>query len=310
MSVIVIGNVTVDLSYELMKLPRPGETLLASGKMVDAGGKGLNQAIAASRTGTSVDFIAPAGDDAAAEMIRKRLASERFRIIELFVTPFATDESIILVATDGLNAIVSTDSSAKWLTVEAVAPFLKNVKAGDTLLLQGNLSPRTTKHCLDVGSDAGVRTVLNPSPIDFSYDDIWPSVHTVVVNEIEAEQLSGEKDPGKAGRRFLNMGLETVIVTLGSNGAIAITKGLQATVATPKVTAVDTVGAGDMFVGAFVGALDLNLSLKQSLDFAVEAASRTVTRRGTTAAFPSAKEMLELLELKRNISSSEFREMT
>ena len=301
MSVIVIGNVTVDFSYEVMKLPCPGETLLAGGKMVDAGGKGLNQAIAASRTGTDVDFIAPAGDDAAAEVIRKRLASERLRVIELFVTPFATDESIILVAEDGSNAIVSTDASAKWLAIDALAPYWINVNAGDTLLLQGNLSHRTTMHCLKTGVKAGARTVLNPSPIDFSYEDIWPFVHTVVVNEIEAEKLSGEKDPENAGRRFLKLGLQTVIVTLGSNGAIAITKEMQSAIAAPEVTAVDTVGAGDMFVGAFVGALDLGLSLKQSLDFAVEAASLSVTRRGTTAAFPSAKEMSELLELKRNI---------
>jgi ribokinase len=304
MSVIVIGNVTVDLSYEVKKLPCPGETLLARSRMVDAGGKGLNQAIAASRTGTGVDFIAPAGDDLAAGVIRKCLASERFRVIELFVAPFPTDESIILVASDGLNAIVSTDSAAKWLTVETVAPFWKNVRAGDTLLLQGNLSRKTTKHCLKTGFNAGVRTVLNPSPIDFSYVDIWPSVHTVVVNEIEAEQLSGEKDPEKAGLCFLNMGLETVIVTLGSEGAIAMTKGLQVAVAAPKVTAVDTVGAGDVFVGSFVAALDLGLSLRQSLDFAVEAASLSVTRRGTTVAFPSAKEMSELLELKRNVKVS------
>jgi ribokinase len=304
MSVIVIGNVTVDLSYEVKKLPCPGETLLAGGKMVDAGGKGLNQAIAASRTGTGVDFIAAAGDDAAAEMIRKRLASERLRVTELFVTPFATDESIILIGSDGLNAIVSTDSSAKWLTIDALAPYWKNVRAGDTLLLQGNLSHRTTKHCLKTGFKAGIRTVLNPSPIDFSYDDIWPSVHTVVVNEIEAQQLSGEKDPEKAGLRFLNMGLDTVIVTLGSDGAIAMSKGLRVTVAAPKVTAVDTVGAGDVFVGSFVAGLDLGLSLKQSLDFAVEAASLSVTRRGTTTAFPSAKEMSELLELKRNVKVS------
>ena len=203
MSILVVGNATVDIFYEIKRLPSTGETLLASGRMVDAGGKGLNQAIAASRSGVVVDYVAPLGDDTAASVIRNRLASERLQTAELLIGPVPTDESIILVTPDGSNTIVSTNSAAKWLTVDTVARRLESVQANDTLLLQGNLSKETTEKCLEAAASAGARTVLNPSPIGFSYDDIWPLVSLAVVNEIEAVQLGNSEDPETAGRHLL-----------------------------------------------------------------------------------------------------------
>ena len=85
MSILVVGNATVDIFYEIKRLPSTGETLLASGRMVDAGGKGLNQAIVASRSGGVVDFVAPLGDDAAASVIRDRLAIEKLHSSELLI---------------------------------------------------------------------------------------------------------------------------------------------------------------------------------------------------------------------------------
>ena len=137
MSILVVGNATVDISYEIKRLPSIGETLLASGRMVDAGGKGLNQAIAASRSGVVVDYVAPLGNDEAASVIRNRLASESLQTAELPIGPVPTDESIILVTPDGSNTIVSTNSAAKWLTVDTVARRLESVKDNDILLLQG-----------------------------------------------------------------------------------------------------------------------------------------------------------------------------
>lgn len=296
MSILVVGNATVDIFYEIKRLPSTGETLLASERMVDAGGKGLNQAIAASRSGGLVDYVAPLGDDAAASVIRDRLATERLRIAELLIGPFQTDESIILVTPDGSNTIVSTNSAARWLTFDTVARRLESVQAKDTLLLQGNLTKETTKKCLEVAVSAGARTVLNPSPIGFSYDEIWPLVNLAVVNEIEAAQLGNSEDPETAGRYLLKAGVGKVVVTLGPDGAIAIDEVDRITLKAPKMDVVDTAGAGDAFVGSLVAALDLGLPLMHSMKFAVQVASLTVTQRGTTSAFPSQKKIANLLK--------------
>ena len=301
MSILVVGNATVDIFYEIKRLPSTGETLLASGRMVDAGGKGLNQAIVASRSGGVVDYIAPLGDDAAASVIRDRLATEKLHTSELLIGPSQTDESIILITPDGSNTIVSTNSAAKWLTVDTVARRLESVQANDTLLLQGNLSKETTEKCLEAAASAGARTVLNPSPIGFSYDDIWPLVSLAVVNEIEAVQLGNSEDPETAGRHLLKVGVETVVVTLGSDGAMAIDEVDHITLKAPKMDVVDTAGAGDAFVGSLVAALDMGLSLMHSIKFAVQVASLTVTQRGTTSAFPSQEKIANLLKCLPNV---------
>ena len=296
MSILVVGNATVDISYEIKRLPSIGETLLASGRMVDAGGKGLNQAIAASRWGVDVHLLAPLGDDAAASVIRDRLDSEKLENVELLIGPFSTDESIIFVTPDGSNIIVSTDSTAKWLSIDNLKHRLGLILAKDTLLLQGNLSKETTEKCLKEGKSTGVRTVLNPSPIGFSYDGIWPLVRIAVLNEIEAAQLGSSKDPEIAGRNLLKLGVETVVITLGSEGAMAIYEGKSIMFGAPKMNVVDTAGAGDAFVGSLVAALDMGLPFMESMKFSIEVASLTVTKRGTTSAFPSHKKIRKLIK--------------
>ena len=296
MSILVVGNATVDFSYEINRLPSTGETLLSSGRMVDAGGKGLNQAIAASRWGVDVDFFAPLGDDTAASVIRERLDSEKLENVELIIGPSPTDESIIFVTPDGSNIIVSTDSTAKWLAIDKLKHRFGMLLAEDTLLLQGNLSKETTERCLKAGKIAGIRNVLNPSPIGFSYGSIWPLVSIAVLNEIEAAQLGNSKDPEVAGRTLLELGVETVVITLGSEGAMAIYEGKSIMFGAPKMDVVDTAGAGDAFVGSLVATLDMGLPFMESMKFSIEVASLTVTKRGTTSAFPSHEKISKLIK--------------
>jgi ribokinase len=294
-AVVIIGNATVDLSYEVPRLPAQGETVLARSKVVDAGGKGLNQAIVARRAGAAVVYCAPLGQDEHAEIILDRLHRDGVLTDHLQRVPVPTDESLILVDPSGQNAIVSTAAAAHSLDEMSAAPILAQLRGGrDFLLMQGNLTRAVTASCLERARGAGVRTMLNPAPIAFDYNGLWPTVDLAIVNEVESEILTGIADPGPATQALRRAGASTVITTLGAQGARVVSAEREFAVPAPHVAAIDTTGAGDVFCGVLAAALEAQLSLEPAVRWAVTAASLSVTRRGTASAFPSADELAEL----------------
>jgi len=306
MTVHVVGNATVDITYRVRRLPRPGETLLAVGRSVDAGGKGLNQAIAAARAGAlgaarrrglgaGVRLIAAIGWDAASTVLRERLAGEANLRAELLEAPEVTDESLIMVADDGENAIVSTQACAAWLDGERAIAALGAVAAGDTLLMQGNLSIAATAACLAHGRARGLRTVLNPAPL---HDDVGPLlslVDLVVVNEVEATTIAGIEDPAAAAAAIRARSDAVVLLTLGASGCRLIGDGEGRHFSAPAVRAVDTAGAGDVFTGVVAAGLAGGASLEAATALAVRAAALAVTRPGTSGSFPTSDEIRTLL---------------
>jgi ribokinase len=295
MTVHVIGNAVLDITFELDRLPRRGETLLARARRTDIGGKGLNQAIVARRAGASVTFVAPIGQDVEAGLIRDRIVGEGLSADGLIAGPGPSDQSIIHLDRDGENMIVSTALQARSLTPEALLPRLAGLRAGDLLLMQGNLTRTATEACLARARAAGVRTLLNPAPIDFDYGGLWPLVDVAIVNEGEACRLGGHYEAVDAATRLLPAGAAAVVVTLGPGGAFVLLQGKQAFFAeAPEVTAVDTAGAGDVFCGVLAAALADGLSAADGLAWAVAAASLSVTRPGTSSAFPTAAELARL----------------
>lgn len=294
MTVVIIGNATVDLSCEVPRLPAPGETVLARAKLVDAGGKGLNQAIVAHRAGAEVLYCAPLGRDMQAEVILERLGREGLALGHVRRVLAPTDESLIFVIGDGQNAIVSTAAAAHSLDKAATARVLDRLGAEDLLLMQGNLTHATTAFCLERARRVGARTLLNPAPIAFDYAGLWPMVDLVVVNEVESEILTGLADPAAAAKVLRQLGVGAVVTTLGPGGARLIGDDGEQSMAAPKVEAVDTTGAGDVFCGVFAAAVDARLGFEAALRWAVAAASLSVTRRGTVSAFPDRDELVFL----------------
>jgi len=294
MTVLVVGNATVDLSFEVDHLPEPGETLLARTRLVDAGGKGLNQAVVAHRAGAPVVYIAAVGDDADAEIIRGRLAQESMAE-RLLVRHGPTDQSIIYLARGGENSIVSTAARAASVGAADAAAAIDALVPGDILLMQGNLSRDTTRGCLSRARDLGVRTLLNPAPIAYGYDQVLPFVDVVTVNEVESRVLTGRSDPVDAARRLMVFGIGAVVVTLGAEGALAVTSETLQREPAPRVRAIDTTGAGDVFCGVLGAALDRGRALSKALAPAVAAASLSVTRRGTSSSFPTPDELARIL---------------
>ena len=297
--VVVIGNCTLDIAFRVPRFPRPGETLLARDSTRDLGGKGANQAVAAVRGGVPVSLAAAVGADEIGNAVRARLAEEGVGLDHVATLAVPTDESIVYVNPEGENSIVSTHAAAASMDLALVRPALAAAGPGDIVLMQGNLTHGLTLGCLEAARGRRAVTVLNPAPIQYGFDAVWPFVDCAILNEVESEDLTGSADPVAAAQRLLARGVRRVIVTLGARGALVARDGAAQAIPAATVEAVDTTGAGDVFCGVFVAAMARGLEIEPAARAAARAATLSVTRHGTQSAFPDRTEIDRILDSVR-----------
>ena len=291
--VVVVGNATVDVIQHVERFARPGETLLCSAMVVCAGGKGLNQAIAAARTGAPTRLHAPAADDAHGALLARAAAAEPGMRADWLATAPPTDISTIWIDAAGENMIVSAAAAAASLDAAQAVAACAALGAGDVLLLQGNLSQAATIAAIAQGRANGARIVLNTAPMRPWMAALLGTVDVVVANAVEAAELCGGTNAPAAA--LVRAGAAAAIVSLGRHGALLATgDDSRSSVAAPSVTAIDTAGAGDVLAGTLAGLLALGSALDAALLVAVAAASLSVTRTGTTPSFPSREEVAAL----------------
>jgi ribokinase len=265
-TVTVIGSVNVDLVVLSERLPREGETVLGREFRALHGGKGANQAFAAARLGAPVRFVGCVGDDEYGRAARENLADVGIDVRRLRTVRGHTGVALILVDERGRN-LISVAPGANARTRARVSC--------DIALLQLEtpfVRPRARL------------VILNPAPASRVS---LKGIDVVIPNEIEAEQLTGERDPKKAARALVRMGARRAIITLGHKGVFdgRLRRAF-------RVEAVDTVGAGDTFVGAF--AAGLSLGLQDPVEFAQAAAALKVMRHGAQNV-PALKEVERFL---------------
>ncbi|WP_439630361.1 PfkB family carbohydrate kinase [Shinella sp.] len=292
MTIHVVGNVCVDTSFRLERLPQPGETLNALATSEGPGGKGANQAAAASRTDADVMLWAPVGRDAASVWIKGVIAAE-IPALRLTRLDLACDRSVIMVDRSGENVIVTAAACADAFDPLAMSALRETWAAGDMLLMQGNLRAGVTNACLRAAREAGLFTVLNPSPLPAEPLDL-AAVSLIVVNRPEAEALTGEADPEQAARALVAAGAGSAIVTLGAEGALLLDAASALRLPAREVAAIDASGAGDCFAGTLAGLLAQGASLSAAATIATQAAGIAVGRPGTLASFPTRAEISTL----------------
>ena len=281
--VVVVGNAGLDLRLAVPRLPMAGETLIgkAAGRRIP-GGKGLNQATVAARCGAPVRFCAPLGsDDAEAAEIARHLAREGFEQLVLPRLPHATDFSLLMVLPNGENSIVSTSACSLALQPADAEPVLRDLGAGDVVLMQGNLSLDTTAAILADARRKQATTIVNPAPF-------WPGIEkrmgdcdVVIANRVEAEALG---EAIHAAR--------TAIVTLGAEGCQLMERGRLLSFAAQPVAAIDTTGCGDAFCGVIAALLARGVAIADAIGLAQRAAALTATREGAFAALPTRDELV------------------
>lgn len=296
MRVHVVGNACIDTTFRLDRLPEAGETRNAVSHADGLGGKGANQAVAATRTGTPVTLWTAVGRDANGAWIRDALAGEIDTCLTEFDLP--TDRSTVAVDAAGENIILSGVSCALAFDPLTQTKLLVTMAPDDVLVMQGNLSSTVTDACVHAARAKGLTTILNASPLAAGEQPALTNVNFVIVNEGEAHAISGSSDPEHAAKRIIELGARNVVVTLGSRGCLLLTGGGAASVhiEAPKVVAVDTSGAGDVLCGIFAGCLAKGMSPVEALRIAVAASALAVTRTGTLSSCPTAGELSDLMK--------------
>jgi ribokinase len=299
--VVVIGSLNLDLVASVARLPATGETLTGSAFATHHGGKGGNQAVAAARLGAGVAMIGKIGADDAGNRLCRALIDEGIDVAGISQHgELPTGTALITVDVDGRNTIVVIPGSNAALSIADVDRHRQMLEHARCVICQLEVDDEVTAHALRLAQSIGIRSFLNPAPAPGD-PSAWrarlPLVSTLVVNETEAELLSGlsVKSPEAAraaARNLLAAGCEEVIVTLGADGALRATREGEVHHAGCRVTAVDSTAAGDTFIGGLAAAFVAGLRNAEAVMFAQQAAALSVTRRGAQSSIPTLDELL------------------
>lgn len=253
----VIGSINMDLVVRAPRFPRPGETVSGGELEMVPGGKGANQAVAAARMGQQVALFGRVGEDVFGPRLRANLESEGIDVSAVELLPeAATGVALIVLDPSGQNTIVSSHGANDAIKASEVEPAFDRWDAIDQLVLQMEIPLDVIETAIEAARAQGVQVVLNAAPADERARDWLAAVDVLIVNETEAELLSGREvvdlDSARAaGQALCAEGCQTVILTLGPDGALLFTDGHVEHVPAIVVQVVDTTGAGDAFVGAF-----------------------------------------------------------
>jgi ribokinase len=293
----VIGSNMVDLVTYVARMPVRGETVEAPSFEMGHGGKGANQAVAAARLGASVMMVTKVGDDMFADNTIKNLAN--FGVDTKYVTRAkgrSSGVAPIMVEPSGENSILIVKGANNDLSAADIERAAEDLKTCGLILLQLEIPVETVYAAIAFGKRHGVKTLLNPAPAVADLDPERIRDATFLVpNETElailtAMPVESEADIERAARSLIAKGVETVIVTMGSRGAMLVSADEAKRIAPVRVTPVDTTGAGDAFVGAFARYYVDGGGLEAALNKAVRYAADSITRRGTQKAYASQAE--------------------
>lgn len=288
------------------RLPTPGETMLGGAFFQAPGGKGANQAVAAARAGAPVVFLACVGADSFGSSALAQLAADGIDVSFVRRAPeVASGVALILVDDEGRNMIAVAPGANAHLTphdVAALPDSVFTVGAGGVFVTQWETPPATVHAALSRARRSGLVTVFNPAPAPApdsvgGFDLSWLAlVDYLILNEHEARSLTGAAvaspdDARRVALRLIPAGPRGVIVTLGADGYVLAQGGQAEHVAGHRVAAVDTVAAGDTFVGAFACALAEGRAASAAAAWANRASALSVTRRGAQPSIPSRAEI-------------------
>ncbi|HQZ14104.1 MAG TPA: ribokinase [Devosia sp.] len=290
----VLGSTSLDFIGTVSRLPKPGETVPGGVFRTAAGGKGANQALAARRAGAAVTMFAAVGDDAYAS---DALAELKAGGVDLTHVPrvagVATGIAMIFVDAKGENVIAILPGANGTLGVAEAEAALAPLQRGDILMLQQEVPVACTDRALELAKEKGVISILNTAPFLPTTPTSARSAAIVIANETEFALLCGGRDEPleQLMDTWVKETGNTIIVTLGPDGARAATPDGAFSVPAMAVVPVDTVGAGDTFCGYLAAGLDGRLDLQDAMRRAAVAASLACLKPGAQPAIPMADEV-------------------
>jgi ribokinase len=292
--IITIGSINLDLISTVARLPRPGETIPATGFRTAPGGKGANQALAARRAGSAVQMVGAVGRDAFAAEATELLSQAGVDLSAVHPVDATTGTATILVDNSGENVIVVAAGANGALRPDNLAAI--GMKGGDVVLLQHEVPLATVEAALRAADAAGATAILNTAPFISEATPLLALAAIVVANETEfdlyAEAMDLEGDSRQARMEaFHRRTGKTLIVTLGADGALGVTANGAIQVPTIPIKPVDTVGAGDTFCGVLAAGLHEGLAWEQAMRRAAVAGALACLKAGAQPSIPTAAEI-------------------
>jgi ribokinase len=301
----VVGSANMDLVFRTPRMPLIGETIAGGDFHQIPGGKGANQAVAAARLGAAVKFIGRVGDDAFGARLRDCLMSDAIDVSDLAITPeTATGVAGIIVDASGHNCIVLAPGANERLSIADIEHAAQSIRDSQLLICQLETPLVTVTAAIALAHEIKIAVILNPAPARELTDNLLQKVSYLIVNEVEAGQLSGVEvtdtaSAQLAASKLLARGVGAVLLTMGKHGVFIADPGTAKFIPGIVVEVVDTTAAGDTFVGAFAVGIANGLSFETASIEAQYAAALTVTRLGAQTSIPHRQEVLDFMASRK-----------
>jgi ribokinase len=298
--IVVIGSCNTDMVIKTDRLPTPGETVLGGTFLMNAGGKGANQAVTAARQGGQVTFISKTGNDVFGKQSVELYNAEGINTDFIFSDPKnPSGVALITVDSHGENCIVVASGANGSLSKADIESAREEIGRASFVLMQLEIPIETVEYAAEVARDKGVSVILNPAPARNLSEKLLKCLYVITPNEHEAEMLSGIKvtdwaSAKKAADIISAKGVSNVVITMGAQGAFVKEADQYFTVEATRVIAIDTTAAGDSFSGSFCVGLAEGKTIKEAVQVATRVAAITVTRMGAQSSIPYRNEVLLL----------------
>jgi len=303
--VVVIGSYNTDLTIKSSRIPQPGETVIGGKFSEGGGGKGANQAVAASRAGADVRFVARIGNDplgsAGLQRLREELIDTRYVIQD---PKHPTGVAFIVVDDAGENSIVVASGANAALSITDIVNAQQAISEARVLLVQLESPMDAVRASIVRAHAAGTMVILNPAPAQSLEVEVLKEVDIITPNKVEAEMITGiavkdDESLHAIVQKFLSYGVKHVLITLGSKGVFAGSKGRMEFLPAFQVSTVDSTGAGDVFSGALAAFIVEGMPVDQAARKAIAAASLSVTKLGAQSSAPTLGEIERFIASQR-----------
>ena len=287
--VLIVGSSNMDYTLYIDRFPLPGETFIGKNRFIQPGGKGANQAAAVAKSlVVETHFITALGNDADADTISKTLKELGINLHAKIVDG-CTGNATILVDDNSENEIVIIGGANSQLSVSDIDINL--IKESEFIILQNEIPLEVNYYVIKMAKESGTKVIYNPAPYKDIDINLCKDIDTFIVNEIELSQYSKCDDVDEGSRKLLNLGIKNVLVTLGKNGSVCYNNKGKRVCEAQRAKAVDTVAAGDTYVGYFTSYLAITGDIQKSMAIASKASAVTVSRKGSIVSIPFSKEL-------------------